>query len=189
MSEEQKEAVAKAIVDLLKAGKKLPSTYAYANANNVDHLVVVGVVKSLDSKEVAKITQNEFTETALTAAGQDAVKLGSPEARIWEKLGTQKVAQNDCGALIGVDAEVGKSSVTNGLRLGYFAMEKGATPLVARKAASIKDETKELIEGILAGKITDKKQVDPIKKRGFVDIKYVVKEGREARRVLCHPAV
>jgi len=173
MADDQKEVVSKSIVDLLKAGKTVDSTYKYALAHSLDHLLVVGVVKSLDAKEVAKITQVEFTETALTPLGQDVVQNGSPEARIWHKLGTGKVAQGDCAALIGVDAETGKTSVANGLKLGFFAIEKGASPLVVRKAASIEDVVQQQVHGVVSGSITDKKVVDPIKKRGFVDIKYV----------------
>lgn len=173
MADDQKDIVTKGIVDLLKAGKTVDSTYKYALTHALDHLLVVGIVKSLDAKEVAKITQIEFTESSLTALGQDAVANGSPEARIWHKLGDQKVAQGDCAALIGVDPETGKTSVANGLKLGYFAIEKGAAPLVVRKAASIEDVVKQQIEGVVSGAITDKKIVDPIKKRGFVDIKYV----------------
>lgn len=176
MADDQKDVVSKAIVDVLKAGKVVESTYKYALTHGLDHLLVVGVVKSLDAKEVAKIAQIEFTETTLTVSGKEAVANGSPEARIWHKLGDQKVAQGDCAALIGVDAETGKTSVANGLKLGYFAIEKGAAPLVVRKAASIEDVVKQQIEGIVAGTITDKKVVDPIKKRGFVDIKYVQKK-------------
>lgn len=175
MADDQKDTVSKQIVDLLTAGKSIESTYAFALQHTLDHLLVVGVVKSLDAKEVAKITQKEFNETTLTAAGQEAVASGSPEARIWHKLGDTKVAQAECAALIGVDAETGKNAVANGLKLGYFAVEKGAAPLIVRKAASIEDSTKTLIEAIVAGTVSDKKSVDPIKKRGFVEIKCVNK--------------
>lgn len=175
MSEEQKDTVSKQIVEVLKAGKSIESTYAFAQQNSLDHLLVVGIVKSLDAKEVAKITQREFNETTLTAAGQEAVAKGSPEARIWTALGDNKVPQSECAGLIGVDAETGKTAVANGLKLGYFAVEKGAAPLIVRKAASIEDSTQTLIKSIVDGTVTDKKSVDPIKKRGFVEIKYVIK--------------
>lgn len=174
MAEEQKDVVTKQIVEILKAGKSVESTYVFAQQNSIDHLVLVGIVKSLAAKEVAKITQREFNETTLTAAGQEAVSSGSPEARIWHKLANAKVAQAECGSFIGVDAETGKAAVANGLKLGYFAVEKGAAPMIVRKAASIEDSTKTVIEAIVAGTVTDKKSVDPIKKRGFVDIKYVI---------------
>lgn len=174
MSEEQKDAIAKQIVEVLKAGKTIESTTIFAGQNAHDHLVVVGIVKSLDAKEVAKITQKEFTETTLTAAGKEAVEKGSPEARLWKALGDAKVAQADCPALIGVDAETGKLAVANGLKLGYFAMEKNPGPVVVKKATSIEDSTKALIEAIVAGSVSDKKVIDPIKKRGFVDIKCVL---------------
>ena len=184
MADDQKDVLSKLIVDSLKAGKRVESTYAFAQANSVDHLVVVGIVKSLDAKEVAKITQKEITEVTLTEFGKETLAKGSPEARLWTALGDKKVAQNDCAALISVDAEVGKAAVATGLKLGWLAIEKGAAPLVHRKAASIQDVTKEQIEGIVSGKISDKKLVDPIKKRGFLDLKCVNKENLPKVRLL-----
>lgn len=173
MADDQKEGLTKSIVDMLKAGNVLPSTLDFARANKLDHLLVVGVVKSLDVKFIAKITQKDRTEVTLTELGQKTVKSGSPEARLWEALGDKKATQAECAALIGEDADTGKTAVANGMKGGWFSIEKGETQLILRKATSIKDTVKEQVEGVVAGTVSDKKVMDLLKKRGFVDVKYV----------------
>jgi hypothetical protein len=79
-NDEEKERVAQQIVDQLNSGSEgIASTKEWADKHQCDHLLVVGVVKSLQSRGIVLAEQFDIPEVTLTAEGQHAVAKGSPE--------------------------------------------------------------------------------------------------------------
>jgi phenylalanyl-tRNA synthetase alpha chain len=79
-NDEEKERVAQQIVDQLNSGSEgIASTKEWADKHQCDHLLVVGVVKSLQSRGIVVAEQFDIPEVTLTAEGQHAVAKGSPE--------------------------------------------------------------------------------------------------------------
>ena len=78
-NEEEKERVAQQIVDQLNGGSGLASTKEWADKHTYDHLLVVGIVKSLQSRGIVVAEQFDIPEVTLTAEGQHVVEKGSPE--------------------------------------------------------------------------------------------------------------
>lgn len=78
--EDYKERVAQQIVDQLNSGPEgIASTKEWADKHHYDHLAVVGVVKSLQSRGIVVAEQFDIPEVTLTAEGEQAVGKGSPE--------------------------------------------------------------------------------------------------------------
>ncbi|KNH06366.1 phenylalanyl-tRNA synthetase alpha chain [Perkinsela sp. CCAP 1560/4] len=56
----------------------------FANSNNFDHQEVVGVLKSLHSKEVIQVSQKKLESWHLTDEGVEILEKGSPEFIVYE---------------------------------------------------------------------------------------------------------
>lgn len=79
-SDEEKERCAQQIVDQLNSGSEgIASTKEWADKQHYDHLLVVGVVKSLQSRGIVVAEQFDIPEVTLTAEGQHVAVEGSPE--------------------------------------------------------------------------------------------------------------
>lgn len=165
------DTIVKSIISQVKT-QEIKSSFKWASENNYDHLIVVGILKSLESKESVILVQNDFVEIKLTSQGELLVKNGSPEAILWNKLGNEKIPQQDCAKFIGFDAETTKTAIGNGMKLGFFSIEKNTSSII-RKASKISDSVQIECQKIISGENLDKKSLDALKRRNYIVVKYV----------------
>jgi DNA-binding PadR family transcriptional regulator len=70
----------------LEATGRVPNSLHFANHFQVDHAVVVSVLKKLESHGVINAVVVEVSSTELTKEGLEVVEAGSPEARLFEAI-------------------------------------------------------------------------------------------------------
>jgi hypothetical protein len=83
---EVRQVIEKRLLQALDATGRVSNSLDFAQQQQVDHAVVVSVLKKLESHEVINAVVVEVSSTELTKEGQEVVLEGSPEARLFAAI-------------------------------------------------------------------------------------------------------
>uniref|UniRef100_A0A7S0RKF5 phenylalanine--tRNA ligase n=1 Tax=Pyramimonas obovata TaxID=1411642 RepID=A0A7S0RKF5_9CHLO len=165
MADDLKAAVEKQLLKTLDADACIDDTRVFAKANNFDHKLIAGIVKSLLSYEM--ITSEEVTLNGwtLSAEAKSFLTEGSAEARCFNAVPAEGLALDQLKAQLGKVADVGfKQAMVQ----KWLALEKGEVPTVVRKTDAIVDIVQDQLKAIESGAEVDKKVADTLKKRKLI---------------------
>lgn len=104
----------------------------------------------------------------LTADGEEALKKGSPEARVFNALPSEGATMPEVEKLIG-DKNVAKQGWSHCMKNKWAAIDK-ATKSLKKSVDSITDNAMAMLETVAAGQ-ADKATVDNLKRRKMVSLK------------------
>ncbi|XP_065834457.1 phenylalanine--tRNA ligase alpha subunit-like isoform X2 [Oscarella lobularis] len=144
------------------------NSYDFATKLGVDHQLVVGAVKSLQSVgDVIHVEQKRKERWETTGEGNEVAERGSHEAIVFHAV------DRDRGTL---QADLMKSSpnakvgFSKAMSAGWIRLDKEAT--VHRKVESITDTVQELLKAIRDGRVGDATdaQLKDLKKRKLVSL-------------------
>ncbi|KAJ8306504.1 hypothetical protein KUTeg_017049 [Tegillarca granosa] len=161
---------------------------------NEDHQKIVGAIKSLQTHaDVLKVEQRQSKHLELTDEGRDVVANGSHEARVYNFIPAEGVAQSKIMQAV-PNAKIGFSKA---MQAGWITMDKKAEggPLVQRKASSIEDEVQKnlkLIESMKADEVKDAQKAEYKKRKLIVEVKltsYYVSKGDKFTLTISAPEV
>ncbi|KAM8972969.1 phenylalanine--tRNA ligase alpha subunit [Pelodytes ibericus] len=136
-----------------------------AAALEVDHQVVVGAVKSLQSLgEIIEAEQRSSKRWELTAEGEEIAREGSHEARVFYSLPKDGMAQSELMKL-----PIGKVGFSKAMSNRWIKLDKSAAggPRVFQAVDSVEDSVKEKLLLVLQGKAESviEKEKTELKKR------------------------
>ncbi|XP_028310786.1 phenylalanine--tRNA ligase alpha subunit [Gouania willdenowi] len=131
----------------------------------VEHQVVVGAVKSLQSVgEVISAEQRSSKHWQLTEEGVEISELGSHEARVFECIPVEGLLQSELMKL-----PFGKIGFTKAMSNKWIRVDKTSEggPLIFRSAETIVDQVREKLLNVLNGKDAEleEKEKSELKKR------------------------
>eukprot|EP00049_Salpingoeca_infusionum_P004886 m.85060 g.85060 ORF g.85060 m.85060 type:complete len:494 (-) comp12772_c1_seq1:233-1714(-) len=144
---------------------------ALATAWGVDHEVVVGVIKSIQAMgEVIAVKQGSLATWSPSAEGQEAIELGSPEARVFAAVPAEgTITRDDLVAALGPVANVGMGKA---MKSKWLKTTKGANGVeLSRLAADIEDTVKTQLAQLASGEDVPAPVLKELKKRNLVDQK------------------
>ena len=83
------------VLRALEAQQVIPDSLVFAQSHGVDHGELVGELNKLASYGlvVLEVVQRETTE--LTEEGEEVVRLGSPEFRVWAVVGEAGITKEE----------------------------------------------------------------------------------------------
>ena len=83
------------VLRTLEAQQVIPDSLVFAQSHGVDHGELVGELNKLASYGlvVLEVVQRETTE--LTEEGEEVVRLGSPEFRVWAVVGEAGITKEE----------------------------------------------------------------------------------------------
>eukprot|EP00056_Hartaetosiga_gracilis_P001297 m.44020 g.44020 ORF g.44020 m.44020 type:complete len:496 (-) comp10578_c0_seq1:132-1619(-) len=149
------------------------NTTAVASALNVEHDVVVGVLKSVQSFGEVLDTKEIIADIwSLNEEGKAVAVNGSPEALVTRAATTDGVSREDINSVVG--AGVGKIGLGKAIKNKWIKTEKkDGNVLVVRLVEDFIDETQILLQKIESegAAALDKKVMSDLKKRKLIEKK------------------
>eukprot|EP00055_Hartaetosiga_balthica_P009059 m.35181 g.35181 ORF g.35181 m.35181 type:complete len:492 (+) comp6590_c0_seq1:45-1520(+) len=148
------------------------NTEAVAAFWNVDHDVVVGIMKSvLSFGEVLSTNEVSTDKWSLSSEGSDVLSKGSPEAVVTLAATKEGVSRDDINAKVG--DSVGKIGLGKAIKNKWIKTEKqDGGVVVIRLVDDFVDETQILLKKLESGEL-DKKVMADLKKRKLIEKKVV----------------
>lgn len=159
-------AIEDAVLDVLKpsADACIADSGVYAAENGVDHLVLVGVLKSLEAEAFVSLKSKTTPTLTLTADGSRYVATGTPERRVFDAVPEgDGIARSELQAALGKDFGPGWSQCMKKRCLG---MDK-ATQVVTRRG-ELTDDLAPLLKAVQDGSALSKADQKALKKRKMV---------------------
>nr|XP_032821897.1 phenylalanine--tRNA ligase alpha subunit [Petromyzon marinus] len=131
----------------------------------VDHQMVVGAVKSLQSQgDVIQVENRSATKWELMEEGREVVEHGSHEARVFHAVPPEGILQSEL-----VKLPNGKVGFSKAMSSKWLRMDKSAEngPRVFRSVEEIRDLVREKLQLVKDGKVDslDDKERNELKKR------------------------
>jgi len=164
---EVRQVIEKSLLQALEATGRVPNSLDFAQQQQVDHAVVVSVLKKLASHEVIEAVVVEVNSTELTKEGQEVVQEGSPEARLFAAIdaeaGTPKA-----------DTEklpFGKAGFSEAMKNKWITFDKASGKLM-RQTSTIDDVVQQKLSGFKNGEaLSDKDKLIFSKRKLLRDVK------------------
>lgn len=141
--------VLNALVELLKTQTSSTSTLQIAETLGLQHDKIVGIIKSLESRNKVNISEpREQSTWYLTDEGQSYAKEGTPESRVFncvkaagKTLPIADLKSNNCGQMTDAALDIG---MKNALKLKWLSIEKSTKSLVCAV-----DQVNDVVHSIL----------------------------------------
>lgn len=142
----------------------IADTGALAAELNVDHLKVVGVLKSLEMAEMITVQDISHSKYVLTPEAEAYLTAGSPEAQLFAAVPPEGVTLAAVKASL--PPEVSDVGFKQAMQQKWVALDKsGGEPRIVRKVDSITDSTQDLLRDVSEGKELPKAELDNLQKR------------------------
>lgn len=124
----------------------IADTWELATQLNVDHQILVGVVKSLLVDKY--ITEEPLSTTywALTAEGEQVAQKGSPEIQVLNAVPSEGISLTELQTALGEVAKIGM-----GVCMKNKWIKKDGDQVVRLADSSIQDETAKVLNVVLSG--------------------------------------
>eukprot|EP01025_Chloroclados_australasicus_P025698 TRINITY_DN2563_c0_g1_i14.p1 TRINITY_DN2563_c0_g1~~TRINITY_DN2563_c0_g1_i14.p1 ORF type:complete len:538 (+),score=63.98 TRINITY_DN2563_c0_g1_i14:117-1616(+) len=143
---------------------EVSDSWELANNLGIDHLVLVGTIKSLSSFEMILVQDIDHFRYALTEEGQQYARDGSPEAQVYELI--QSSGGMDMSELIHALGEIGQIGFKQAMQQKWISLDKNNGKQIIRKQApTIQDIVQQQLQDIIEGKEVDKKQLEILQKK------------------------
>jgi len=131
------------VLSILAKDNEISNTWDLAIQLNIDHQVLVGVVKSLLSDRYVTEESLSTTYWMLTTEGEQVVKFGSPENQVFNMIPVEGgLALTELQAALGEVAKIGL-----GVCMKNKWVQKNGD-VVVRTIDSIVDETSVILDGV-----------------------------------------
>jgi phenylalanyl-tRNA synthetase alpha chain len=145
------------------------NTWTYANEHNIDHQLVVGTIRSIQSiGDIINIEQRQSKSIAPTDEGKTLIANGSYEYNLYQAVPVDKgIEQPELMKL--PNSNIGFAKAMSN---GWLQVDKSSKPaLVKRKVDSAHDEVQNILKRIQSLEISDSnaKEVIDLKKRKLVE--------------------
>ncbi|CAF3707642.1 unnamed protein product [Rotaria sordida] len=145
------------------------NTWSYANEHNIDHQLVIGTFRSIQSiGDIINMEQRTSRSIAPTDEGKTLIANGSYEYNLFQAVPSNKgIEQPELMKL--PNANIGFAKAMNN---GWLQVDKSSKPaLVKRKVDNIHDEVRDLLKRIQSLQLSDSnaKEVVELKKRKLVE--------------------
>ncbi|KAJ1486694.1 tRNA synthetases class II core domain (F)-domain-containing protein [Baffinella frigidus] len=153
-----------AILSALQAGP-IANSLDFSKDKELDHLAVVGALKSLGADNYVTMTADDHEGWKLTDDGHEAVAKGSPEAVVYGLVSEGGSTKADIEQLAGAMAKVGLSQC---MAAKWLRIDKDQGGKIFREAGSISDAVQAQLKGITSGELPAKADIEKLKKRKMV---------------------
>lgn len=110
------------ILQTLAKEKEIPDSFDFSQTNSIEHTQFVGHLKSLVTDEYVLISQNEKKQWVLTSEGQDYLKNGTPEYRLFNLIPAEGGISKE--QLTKDHEDLFKFGFQNGMKKKWFAVDK-----------------------------------------------------------------
>lgn len=131
------------VLSILAKNNEISNTWDLAIQLNIDHQVIVGVVKSLLPDKYVTEESLSTTYWMLTTEGEQVVKYGSPENQVFNMIPVEGgIALTELQAALGEIAKIGL-----GVCMKNKWVQKNGD-VVVRTIDSIVDETSVILDGV-----------------------------------------
>jgi len=144
---------------------------------NIDQQIILGVLKSLASRDIITFETVEKESWNLTSEGNDILSLGSHEVRVFNMINMQTSIQEINNAL-GEYAKIGQSKA---FKNKWIRQVPGTTDKLERCIDAVQDETKDQLLAISKGDKIAALITQDLKKRKLITLEktqhYLVKKG------------
>lgn len=134
-----------AVLSVLEKDGSIPDTWDLATQLNIDHQILVGVVKSLLVDRYISEEPLSTTYWALTAEGEQVAQQGSPEIQVLNAVPTEGISLAELQTALGEVAKIGM-----GVCMKNKWIKKDGDK-VLRSVESVQDETAGILKAVLAG--------------------------------------
>ncbi|KAL6766885.1 TSF3 [Auxenochlorella protothecoides x Auxenochlorella symbiontica] len=132
----------------------IQDTGAYAESHSVDHMALVGVMKSLLAAEIILVEDIDHSRLALTEEARLYLEAGSPEAQVFNAIPESGISLADLKAKL--DGTVGDVGFKQAMQQRWVAISKeGGAPLVMRKVPTIQDAVQTALVAVDRGQDTE----------------------------------
>lgn len=122
----------------------------FAAAQNVPHLQLVGLLKSLQASDMITMEDVDHSRTVLTAEAQGYLGAGSPEAQVFAAVPPEGISLAEIKKQLGAAGDVGFKQA---MQSKWVAIDKsGGEPRVVRKVDSIQDRVLAVLTAVAEGK-------------------------------------
>eukprot|EP01119_Soliformovum_irregulare_P001986 TRINITY_DN11_c0_g1_i1.p1 TRINITY_DN11_c0_g1~~TRINITY_DN11_c0_g1_i1.p1 ORF type:complete len:496 (-),score=141.12 TRINITY_DN11_c0_g1_i1:58-1545(-) len=125
---------------------------------------LVGTIMRLNGFELITTEKLEKKYNALTEEGKEIIKIGSPEARVWQAVPEGGIEKPTLEKQMG---EAGKIGLGNAMKLKWVTMDK-ATNKIIKTQQSIVDEVQNQLKEIESNTDVPEATVTALKKRKLV---------------------
>lgn len=171
MQMEDKGAIAELLISELMSGAAVSSSATWADLHHVDHLTLVGVLKSLEAKSFVLTKLKSSSKMVLTPKGEAVLEHGSPEFRLWQGSATP-ICREEVAELLKITPEEAKVIISSAIKLGLVSVIK-ETGLVQRKVETAQDVVRDQCQSLLQELVLDKKVVDSLKRHNLISVKTI----------------
>mmetsp|Transcript_22835 Transcript_22835/g.40650 ORF Transcript_22835/g.40650 Transcript_22835/m.40650 type:complete len:497 (-) Transcript_22835:180-1670(-) len=139
---------------------------ALATQLGCEHLALVGCIKSLLAHEMILSEDIDHSALRLTAEAEQYVGKGSPEAQVFNALGTEGMPMVTLKSSLGKAGDVGFKQC---MQQKWIQLDKsGGAAVVRRAVEAITDTVGELLKTVAEGKEIPKEAAEALKKRKLV---------------------
>jgi glutathione S-transferase len=144
----------------------------FSAKNSLDNEKLVGILKSLESKEYLLLEKNEDNIIVLMKEGTDALENGTVEYRVWSHIPNEGMSMKDAQSQLG---DLYKFGFQNAARKNWLKLDK-VTGNIVKVETSVADDDRELLVKITEGKYSeiDVKTLALLKKRKFAEGKKIL---------------
>ncbi|GBG76970.1 hypothetical protein CBR_g23301 [Chara braunii] len=150
----------------------------FAKLLGVEHVAIVGVIKSLQAHELIDVQEQDCKRCTVTEEGESYAADGSPEAQVFRKVPADGIAMNELKGLVGKVYDIGFKQA---MQSKWISIQKGAVTTVHRKVETIQDKVQEILVGVKKGLEFSEKEMEPLRKRKLISVQpykvYVLRKG------------
>ncbi|GLC42042.1 hypothetical protein PLESTB_001061900 [Pleodorina starrii] len=157
------------LLQALNAQEVIADSGELAKSLGVEHIVLVGTIRSLQASEMIVAEDIDHFRYVLTEEAQGYLTAGSPEAQVFAAVPAgEGISLSELKAK--VPGEAGDVGFKQAMQQRWLALDKSGAgePRVVRKVESIEDRTQQLLADVAAGKDLAKTDADAAKKRKLV---------------------
>ncbi|KXZ54325.1 hypothetical protein GPECTOR_5g409 [Gonium pectorale] len=153
------------LLQALNAQECIADSGEFAKSAGVDHMVLVGTIRSLQASEMIVAEDIDHFRYALTEESQGYLTAGSPEAQVFNAV-TPGEGITLAELKAKVPGEAGDVGFKQAMQQRWLALDKAAgEPRVVRKVDSIEDRTQALLADVAAGREIPKAEADNLAKK------------------------
>jgi len=154
----------KAILQELGTSGVVEDSGELASRYGQDHLVVVGVLKSLEAAEMITMQDISHQRYVLTEESKNYLEAGSPEAQLFKAIPAEGITLAALKAAVA--PEVADVGFKQAMQAKWVALDKSAgEPRVVRKVDTITDTTQQQLAAVAAGQELPKAEADTLQKK------------------------
>jgi phenylalanyl-tRNA synthetase alpha chain len=167
------------LTSLAKDGS-IADTWDFAISVNVDHQLLIGVIKSLMVDSYVKDEPLSKSFWSLTEEGKEVSVKGSPEVQVFEAVPDAGIAVGELNKLLGETAKIGMGVCMK----NKWLQKKG--DIIVRSVVQVVDETRTILQEVAEGNCSaSEEELKNLKKRKLVQQitrkSYKISKGAEFR--------